>query len=377
MDFELSEQQNMLKTMARDFLSVECNKVKVRDLEESDTNYDPKMWSKMAELGWLGLIFPEQYGGTGADLLDLVILMEEMGRNITPGPFFATVALCAIPIMKFGNKRQQANYLTSIAEGKSIWSLAIEERHGGYEASHINCSADYDGKHFVINGEKMFVPYAHIADYFLVVCNTGKDAGGDGGLTTFIVKAKSRGVKIEKISTFAGDGQCRVRFRNVKVSRSDVLGRINSGRKVLDMIMQWGTVLKCAEVSGACQAVLEMTNNYAKERIQFDKPIGSLMVIQHQLVDMFTDIEGLQYLVYYAAWLLTQGVKADVQISIAKAKANKVYQRACIDGVKIHGAIGFTMDHDLGCYFRRIKTAEFMLGDTSLHLEKIASGLGL
>jgi len=377
MDFELNEQQNMLKTMARDFLSVECNKVKVRDLEKNEINYDPEMWSKMAELGWLGLIFPEQYGGTGADLLDLVILMEEMGRNITPGPFFSTVALCAIPLMRLGNKRQKENYLTSIAEGKSIWSLAVTEQRSGYETSHMNCSADYDGKYFVINGEKMFVPYARVADYFLVVCNTDKDTARNSGLAVFIVKAKSRGVKVEKFSTFAGDGQCRVRFRNVRVSRQDVLGRINGGRKVVDLIMQWGAVLKCAEICGACQAVLDMTNNYAKERIQFDKPIGSLMVIQHQLVDMFTDVEGLQYLVYHAAWLLSQGVKADVQVSMAKAKANQVYQKACIDSVKIHGAIGFTMDHDLGCYVRRIKSAEFMLGDTSLHLEKIAAGLGL
>ncbi|MCX6005237.1 MAG: acyl-CoA/acyl-ACP dehydrogenase [Chloroflexi bacterium] len=377
MDFELNEQQNMLKTMARDFLSRECTKVKVRELEKNEKGYDPDMWSKMVELGWLGLIFPEQYAGTGADFLDLVILMEEMGRNITPGPFFSTVALCAIPIMKFGNTQQKARYLTSIAEGKSIWTLAVAERSGGYESSDLNCVANYNGEDFIINGEKMFVPHAHVADYFLVVCNTGEGKTSNGGLSVFVVKAKSRGVKTEIIPTIAGDGQCRVRFKNVKVSKRDVLGKINNGRKVVDFIMQRAAVLKCAEVAGACQAVLEMTNVYAKERIQFDKPIGSFMVIQHKLVDMLTDVEGLQYLVYHAAWLLSTGAKADVQVSIAKAKANEVYQRACIDSIKIHGAIGFTIDHDLGCYFRRVKAAEFILGDTNLHLEKIASGLGL
>jgi hypothetical protein len=136
-------------------------------------------------------------------------------------------------------------------------------------------------------------------------------------------------------------------------------------------------VLKCAEVSGACQAVLQMTQAYAKDRTQFDKPIGSFMAIQHKLVDMLTDVEGLQYLVYYAAWMLSTGKKADMCVAQAKAKANDVYQRTCIEGIKIHGAIGFTMDHDIGCYFRRVKSSEFTLGDSDLHLEKIAAGIGL
>ena len=134
MDFDFNEQQNMLKTMARDFLVNECPKARVRELEAEEKGYDPAMWAKMVELGWLGLIFPEQYDGTGAEFLDLVVLMEEMGRNVTPGPFFSTVALCSIPILKFGTDTQKAKYLTPIADGKSIWSLALTERSGRFEA---------------------------------------------------------------------------------------------------------------------------------------------------------------------------------------------------------------------------------------------------
>jgi alkylation response protein AidB-like acyl-CoA dehydrogenase len=168
-----------------------------------------------------------------------------------------------------------------------------------------------------------------------------------------------------------------VRLKNVKASRLDVLGKVGKGWKVVDYLAQRATVLKCAEVSGACQAILDMTQAYAKDRTQFDKPIGSFMAIQHKLVDMLTDVEGLQYVVYYAAWLLSTGAKADTYVSMAKAKANDVYQRVCIDGIKIHGAIGFTMDHDIGCYFRRVKAAEFVLGDTDMHLDKVAAGIGL
>jgi alkylation response protein AidB-like acyl-CoA dehydrogenase len=377
MDFDFNEQQNMLKTMARDFLVNECPKARVRELEAEEKGYDPAMWAKMVELGWLGLIFPEQYNGTGADFLDLVVLMEEMGRNVTPGPFFSTVALCSIPILKFGTGPQKAKYLTPIADGKSIWSLALTERSGRFEAADIAASAEFDGKNYVINGEKWFVPFAHVADYMLVLCRTEKARSVEAGLTLFAVKTSGRGVKIELIPTIAGDGQCRVRFKNVKAGRSDIIGKKGDGWKVISYMADRATVLKCAEVSGACQAVLEMTQAYAKDRTQFDKPIGAFMAIQHKLVDMLTDVEGLQYLVYHAAWVLSTGMKADIYVAQAKAKANDVYQRTCIEGIKIHGAIGFTMDHDIGCYFRRVKSSEFMLGDTDLHLEKIAVGIGL
>ncbi|MFA5077911.1 MAG: acyl-CoA dehydrogenase family protein [Dehalococcoidia bacterium] len=377
MDFDFNEQQNMLKTMARDFLVNECTKARVRELEADEKGYDPDMWAKMVELGWLGLIFPEQYNGTGADFLDLVVLMEEMGRNITPGPFFSTVALCSIPILRYGTATQKTKYLTPIADGKSIWSLAMTEKSGRFEADDITAQAEFNGKNYILNGEKWFVPYAHVADYLLVLCRTEKNVTPEKGLTLFVVNKSSRGVKTELISTIAGDGQCRVRFKNVKAGRADIIGKKGDGWKVISYMAQRATVLKCAEVAGACQAVLEMTQAYAKDRTQFDKPIGSFMAIQHKLVDMLTDVEGLQYLVHYAAWVLSTGARADMYIAEAKAKANEVYQRVCIDGIKIHGAIGFTMDHDIGCYFRRVKSAEFMLGDTDLHLEKIAAGIGL
>lgn len=377
MDFDLNEQQNMLKTMAHDFLINECPKTRVRELEKDEKGYDASIWSKMVELGWLGLIFPEKYNGTGADFLDLVVLMEEMGKNILPGPFFSTVALCALPILKFGTETQKKKYLVPIADGKNIWSLALSERSGRCEATEINATAKLEGKRYVINGEKWFAQFAHIADYLLVACRTEKLKSHEDGITLFIVRAKSRGIKIDLIPSIAGDGLCRVRFKNVKASRLDVLGKVGKGWKIINYLSQRATVLKCAEVSGACQAVLDMTQAYAKERTQFDKPIGSFMAIQHKLVDMLTDVEGLQYLVYYSAWLLSTGAKADMHISMAKAKANDVYQRVCIDGIKIHGAIGFTMDHDIGCYFRRVKAAEFVLGDTDMHLDKVASGIGL
>jgi len=377
MDFSFSEQQNMLRSEARRFLARECPKTKVKELEKDEKGYDSVVWRNMAEMGWMGLVFPEEYGGLNADFIDLMILMEEMGRNILPGPFFSTVALCALPILEYGNDSQKAEYLAPIGRGEKIWTLAMTELSGGYGASAIKAEAKLEGGEFVINGEKMFVPDANAADYLLVIARTAKGKVPDKGLTFFIVDARKPGTSIETIPTLTGERQSKVSFKNVKIAKEDILGKVGQGWDIVEYIMRKATVLKCAEVSGACQAVLDMSNTYAKERMQFGKPIGSFQVIQHKLVDMLIDIEGLQYLVYEAAWLLSTGAPCDLQIAITKARANEVYRSVALSGVKIHGAIGFTLDHDIGLYYRRVLGAESCLGDTDLHLEKVAVNIGL
>jgi alkylation response protein AidB-like acyl-CoA dehydrogenase len=377
MDFNFTEHQNMLRDEARRFLTKECPKTKVKELEKSDKGYDPEIWRRMAEMGWMGLVLPEENEGLNADFVDLMVLMEEMGRNILPGPFFATVALCALPMLEYGNDAQKAAYLAAISRGEKIWTLAMTESSGGYNASAIKAVAKPEGGEFVINGEKMFVPYADAADYLLIIARTAKGKVPEKGLTFFIVDAKRPGVSIEAIPTLTGERQCKVSFKDVKVTKENVLGKVGQGWDIVEHIMRKATVLKCAEVSGACQAVLDMSNTYAKERLQFGKPIGSFQVIQHKLVDMLIDVEGLQYLVYQAAWLLSTGAPCNLQIAMTKARANEVYRSVALSGVKIHGAIGFTMDHDIGLYYRRVLGAASFLGDTDFHLEKIASNIGL
>ncbi len=377
MDFGFSEEQEMLRTLARDFLTTECPKAKVRELEKDEKGYDPQMWRNMAELGWMGLVFPEEHGGTDASLMELAVLMEEMGRNILPGPFFSTVVLCALPILEYGTSEQKAKFLPQIAKGEAIWALALTESSGSYEASEIRLRASLEGEDYVLEGDKLFVADAHIADYLLVVARTGEEKGPEEGITLFIVDAKDPAVEVEVIPTIAGDRQCRVSFNNVRVAKNNILGDAGQGWNIVDFILQTAAVLKCAEISGACQAVLDMTSAYAKERVQFDRPIGSFQAVQHKLADMLIDVEGIHYLLYQAAWGISVGSPSKLQISIAKAKASEAYQRICIDGIAAHGAIGFTMDHDIGLYYRRVRAAEFAAGDTDLHRERIAVELGL
>ncbi len=377
MDFGFTEGQEMLRTMARDFLTKECPKSKVRELEKDEKGYDPQMWRSMAELGWMGLVFSEEYGGINANFIDLVVLMEEMGRNILPGPFFSTIALCALPILEFGTKEQKSNFLPQIAKGEAIWTLALIEPSASYKASEINLSASSEGDNYVLQGEKIFVADAHIANYLLVVARTGKGKTPEEGVTLFVVDAEAPALKMERIPTMAGDRQFQIVFNKVKVSKGDVLGTVGNGWRIVDLILQRAAVLKCAEISGACQAVLDMTNTYAKERIQFDRPIGSFQAVQHKLADMLIDVEAIQFLVYQAACGISEGEPSQFQISVAKAKASEAYQKICIDGVTAHGAIGFTWDHDIGLYYRRVRAAEFAAGDTDLHRERVAIELGL
>ena len=377
MDFSFTEEQDMLRILARDFLAKECPKTKVRDMDKDERGYDPQMWRSMAELGWMGLIFPEEYGGMRASFMDLVILMEEMGRNILPGPYFSTIALCALPLLEYGSSEQKIKFLPQIAKGEGIWIFALTESSGRCKASEVKLRALLEGTNYVLRGCKLFVSDAHVADYMLVVGRTGEGNSPEEGITLFIVDAKGPNVQAESIPTIGGDRQFKVSFDGVVVPEDNILGKMGKGWDVVDFILQRAAVLKCAEISGACQAVLDMTSSYAKERIQFDRPIGSFQAVQHKLADMLIDVEAVQYLLYQAAWGISVGSPSPWQISAAKVKANEVYQRTCIEAIAAHGAIGYTMDHDIGLYYRRVKAAQFVAGDSDLHREVISIQLGL
>ena len=374
MNFDFSEDQIMIKDSAKKFLENECPKEKVRELKEDDKGHDPGLWSKMVELGWMGLILPEEYDGTALEFMDLVLLIEEMGKNILPGPFFATVALCSLPIMEYGTNEQKKEILPKIAYGEQIWTLASIEANGSYEADGVELKATLQDD-YILEGAKIFVPYANVATHLLVVARTSEKQDPKDGVSIFIVDAKSPGIKIEVMPTAAHDKQCEVVFDNVKVPKGNVLGEIDQGWDVMEFIIERASLLKSAEMLGGAQTALETANAYAKERVQFDKPIGAFQAIQHKLAGMLVDVEGLRYLVYEAAWNVSSGSPSPMLAYMAKVKANEVYQRTCIQSVKVHGAIGFTEELDLSLYFLRTKSMEFALGDSGFHMEKIADEL--
>lgn len=373
MDFGFSGDQKMIQASIKDFLDKECPSDKVRELEESEKGYDPEIWRKMAELGYLGIHLPEEYGGTGGEFFDLIILMEEMGRKLLPSPFFPTAVLCSLPLLAYGNEEQKKKFLPEIANGNAIWTLALTESSAAFGASEIRLRAPLEKEDYYLFGTKRFVPYAHVASYLLVVGRAGEE--DEEGITVFIVDGKNQGIGVQVIPTTAHDKQCEVTFENVRVPKVNILHKIRKGNEIINFIVQRGTILKCAEMLGGAQAALDITTDYAKKRIQFNRPIGSFQAIQHKLADMLINIEGLRYLIYKTAWEINAGSPSDLLISMAKVKANEVYETTCIESIKIHGAIGFTREQDIGLYHLRTKASEFALGDSGFHRERIANEL--
>jgi len=375
MNFALEKDQELIKKSAREFFEKECPKDKIRELKEDPKGYDPNMWKKMVSLGFLGLVIPEQYGGTEGEFIDLMVFMEEMGRNIVPSPFFSTVVLCGMPIQAFGTDKQKQNFLPQIAEKGKVWSFAQTEQLANHQPTDITLAASQDGDTYILNGTKLFVPYASSANYFLVVARTSQKDTPEDGISLFIVEAKSNGIGIEPIPTVARDNSCEVAFSNVRVPGENILGKKDKGWKIVDYIFQHAAVLKAAEMSGGAEAAFSIVNKYAKERKQFDKPIGSLQAVQFKLVDLFTDIDELKYLVHEAAWYIHAGKPSRMLNSMAKAKANTVYHDICYHGIFLHGAIGWTEEMDIGLYHLRTRSLIFEGGGTDLHLEKIAEEL--
>ncbi len=370
MDFQFTEEQEMLRNFARSFMEDNITSEHVREMETDEKGYSPGYWQQMAELGWMGLVFPEEYGGQGMGFFELAILFEEMGRACCPGPFFSTT-LCGMAILDSGSEEQKKALLPQIADGKMIMAPALIEPAGTYTQDGIALKATTEGDDYVLNGTKLFVNDANSADYFLVA---GK---ANEGITMFLVEASSPGISITMLSTIASDKQAEVGFDNVKVPGTNVLGKAGMGWEVMQKVIQRGAVGKCAEIVGAAQKVLEMTIEYSKERVQFGKPIGSFQAVQHHAANMATGVDGSKFITYEAAWLMSEGEPCAKEISMAKAWCSETYQQVLTTAHQVHGAIGFTMDHDLQLYFRRGKAAELAYGDADYHRELIACEMGI
>jgi len=374
MDLGLDEQQEMLKNFARDFLEKECPESLVREMEEDEKGYSPELWQKMAQQGWMGLIIPEEYNGTGMNVCEIVVLLEEFGRALVPGPFISTVVLGGVPIMEAGTEEQKQQFLPKIASGELIMTLALTEPSAKWTADGVQLEAKKARNEYVVNGTKLFVQDAHVSDHMIVAARTG--GSGEDGITLFIVDSKSPGIKFEVLKTIAADKQCEVTFDNVKVPSSSMLGGEGQGWPIIEKTKDVATVAACAYLVGLSQMDFDVTLNYAKERVQFGRPIGSFQAIQHKLADAVIDVDGSRFITYKAAWSLQEGEPdADLMISMAKAWTSDASRRVVAHGQQIHGGIGFTKEYKIQLYFRRQKWMELMWGDADYHRELVAQKL--
>jgi alkylation response protein AidB-like acyl-CoA dehydrogenase len=376
MDIIFTETQEILKQMARDFLATECPKTLVRKLEQSEEGYSSEVWKKMAELGWMGLIIPEEYGGIGYTFQDLVVLLEEIGRNILPGPLIATIT-STFPILEAGTEEQKKELLPKIAQGELILTTALLEGDGVFDASGVAVKATPKGDDFVINGTKLFVEMAHVSNYILCVTRTKDSTSPEKGITLFFVDSKTPGISCEVMPTTAADKLCEVRFQNVSVPKKNILGKMDEAWPTVEMMLRKGAIAKCAESIGAIETCVEMTVAYSKERVQYDRPIGAFQALQHKMADMWTAMETSRYLVYEAAWMESEGLPCAKEASMAKAYINEVYKDTAKWAVRLHGAIATSDDHDIPFYYRRSKAADIAFGNTDFHREIVAQKIGL
>ncbi len=372
MDLGLSEEQELLKNTARDFLEKECPESLVRAMEEDEKGYSAELWKKMAEQGWQGLLIPDAYGGAGFGYLDLMILIEEFGRALVPGPFISTQVGGVLPLVEGGTEEQKKQYLPKIVSGDAIWTLAYTEPSARFDPEGVALEVKDDGNDVVLRGTKLFVRDANVADYFTVV---GRRPGtkGEQGIELVIVDAKSPGISQTQLKTIAADKQAEVKFEDVRAPKANV---IPGGWAVLKKVQRKATVLECAYLVGLAQMDFEISVQYAKDRIQFGRPIGSFQAIQHKAADMVTDVDGARFIMYRAAWSVDQDEPdADVNVHMAKAWCSEATRRVVAHGQQIHGGIGFTKDYKIQLYFRRQKAAELMWGDADYHRELVAEEL--
>ncbi|OGN99235.1 MAG: hypothetical protein A2Y58_03035 [Chloroflexi bacterium RBG_13_51_52] len=371
MDFGLNEQQEMMQKLARDFLTSEYTDKVLKAMVKDEKGYTPELWKKMTGMNLMGLSIPEEYGGVG-DFLDLIIVLEEMGRVCFLGPYFATLVLGVPIILEAGNDEQKRKYLTGIAEGKITITLAVTESMVKYEADEIRSNAVSQGGYYILNGTKMFVPDALAADYIICAAITNGIQESQAGITLFVVDINTPGITVKPLQTIAGDKQYEVVFNNVKTSAKDILGSVNGGWLHIGKVLQRANIGRCAEMVGMAQQALKLTLDYAKERIAFGHPIGAFQSIQHRCADMLVDVDGARFATYQAAWKINQGMEASKEVAIAKAFVSQACRRVMNSAHQIHGAIGFTEDHILHYYTKRTRAYEFSFGGIDYHLERLA-----
>jgi len=370
MNFNLTDEQAAIQNSAREFLEKEAKNL-ARETEESEEGYSPEIWRKIADLGWMGISFPEEYGGSGGDFVDLIVVLEEMGRALVPGPFIPSVICSGHAILQYGSEEQKEEFLPKLTKGELIITPAIIEPRSLKGREGVKDRVDVEKGDYILSGNRLFVPYAHLADWLIYSAETDK------GKSLFLVNTKDRGVNTIVLKTIASDRQCEVILKRVKVPKTKILGHIGKGEEIISKINEWGALAQCGFILGLLEQVLKMSVEYAKKREQFGRLIGSFQAIQHQCADMATDIDEVKFLTYQAAWKLSEQLSATKEISMAKARASDASRRVCLQGTKIHGGIGIIIDYDMQLYFRRAKAAEVAFGDGDFHREILAQKLGL
>ena len=371
MNFAFSEEQEELRTIVRQFLEAKSPEAAVREQMETEAGYDPEVWSQMAEqLGLQSLIVPEEFGGQGFTYIELIVVLEEMGRALLCAPYFSTVVLAANTLIHSGDDAAKKEVLPGIASGETIATVAFTEPNGKWDESGIETTATADGDTWKLNGTKMYVIDGHTADVIIVAARTG------AGVSLFKVAGDAAGLTRTALSTM---DQTR---KQAKLELADVpatlIGEDGKGWDVLSTVLDLAAVALAAEQVGGAQKCLDMSVEYAKVRVQFGRPIGSFQAIKHKCADMLLEVESAKSAAYYAGWCAAElNDELPAVASLAKAYCSDAYFHAAAENIQIHGGIGFTWEHPAHLYFKRAKSSELLFGDPTYHRELLAQRIGI
>jgi alkylation response protein AidB-like acyl-CoA dehydrogenase len=371
LNFAFSEEQEELRRSVRRFLEDKSPEAEVRRLMETTEGYDPAVWDQMAQqLGLQGLAIPEEYGGHGFTYVELIVVLEEMGRALLCAPYFSSVALAANTLLSAGDDAAKKEFLPGIASGDTIATLAFTEDSGRWDEEGITMEATKAGNGWTLSGHKMFVVDGHTANLILVAARTG------GAVSLFAVDGSATGLTRTPLSTM---DQTRKQARlELADTPARLIGAEGQGWAVLSKVLDLAAVALAAEQVGGAQKVLEMSVEYAKVRVQFGRPIGSFQAIKHKCADMLLEVESAKSAAYYAGWAAAEdNDELPVVASLAKAYCSDAYFHAAAENIQIHGGIGFTWEHPAHLYFKRAKSSELMLGDPYYHRELLAQRIGI
>ena len=371
MQFAFTEEQDQLRGFVRQFLEEKSSEATVRELMETDSGYDADVWSQMAEqMGLQSLIIPEAHGGQGFSWVEMVVVLEEMGRALLCAPFFSSAVLATSALMLADDDAAAGEYLPAMASGELISTLAITEESGRWDESGVAATASADGDSWKLNGVKHYVIDGHTAGMILVAARTG------AGVSLFAVDGEAAGLTRTALATM---DQTR---KQAKLELNDTPARLvgadGAGWGVIEKVLDRAAVALAAEQVGGAQMVLDMAVEYAKVRVQFGRPIGSFQAIKHKCADMLLEVESAKSAAYYAAWCAAEdNDELPAMASLAKSYCSEAYFHSAAENIQIHGGIGFTWEHPAHLYFKRAKSSELMFGDPTYHRELLAQRIGI
>lgn len=373
MNFDLSEEQQMIVDSVRRFVANESPVERFRRLREDERGWEPSVWGKMAEQGWLAVSYPEEQGGFGGTFVDAALILEQLGRGLVPEPYIASVVLAGALVSKCGDAAQVEQYLTPMISGETSLALAFAEKQSRYNLADCKTTAEKSGAGYVLRGEKTWVLNGHAADQIVVAARTSGDQLDAEGLSLFIVDGDAPGLARVVAAGMDGQKTAMVTLDGVEVAADRLLGAEGEALADLEWAIDRGAAAACAEAQGELQEMFERTNEYLKERKQFGRAIGSFQALQHKMADMFAETELCRGAMLLAA-LQADSTNAEERkhdISCAKLQLTDGGWLVQENAVQLHGGIAVTDEHDVGLFFKRVRTLQGTFGDADSHADRI------